>query len=56
MHALTVFKDPRALFALLKDTYSGWSEDKASKLAAAPTYYTAFSVTPFLLTTVAAPT
>lgn len=49
MDSLTVLKDPKALFALLKDTYADWSEDKASNLAAALAYYTAFSVAPLLL-------
>jgi membrane protein len=53
VQALTVFKDPRALFSLLKDTYSDWSEDKASRLAAALAYYTAFSIAPLLLITIA---
>ncbi len=53
MHGLAVFKDPRALLALLKEAYGDWSEDKASRLAAALAYYTAFSVAPLLLITIA---
>jgi membrane protein len=53
VHNLAVFKDPRALFELLKETYRDWSEDKASRLAAALAYYTAFSVAPLLLITIA---
>src|SRR5215207_1249297 len=49
MQALQLFKDPRALFAVLKETYSDWSEDKATRLAAALAYYTAFSIAPLLL-------
>ena len=46
MRGLTVFKDPRALFELLKDTYRDWSEDKASRLAAALACYITLSVAP----------
>jgi membrane protein len=53
MHGLAVFKDPRALLELLKEAYRDWSEDKASRLAAALAYYTAFSVAPLLLITIA---
>lgn len=49
MQGLDVLKNPRALFDLLKETYNDWSEDKASRLAAALAYYTAFSVAPLLL-------
>jgi len=34
---------------LLKSTFKEWNEDKASRLAAALAYYTAFSVAPLLL-------
>ena len=53
MDGLAVFKDPRALLELLKETYRDWSEDKASRLAAALAYYTAFSAAPLLLITIA---
>jgi len=53
MRESAVFKDSRALLELLKETYRDWSEDKASRLAAALAYYTAFSVAPLLLITVA---
>ena len=53
MDGLTVMKDLRALLVLLKETYRDWSEDKASRLAAALAYYTAFSVAPLLLITIA---
>ena len=49
MQGLELIKDPRGLFELLKETYSEWSEDKATRLAAALAYYTAFSVAPLLL-------
>ena len=44
---------PRAAFDLLKSTYSDWSEDKASRLAAALAYYTAFALAPLLLIAIA---
>ena len=44
---------PRAAFDLLKTTYSDWSEDKASRLAAALAYYTAFAIAPLLLIAIA---
>ena len=49
MAALTAsdFKD------LLKETFSEWSKDKASRLAAALSYYTIFSVAPLLIIAVA---
>ncbi|HZO24888.1 MAG TPA: YihY/virulence factor BrkB family protein [Chloroflexota bacterium] len=49
MQAFSLLKDPRALFGVLKETYSEWSEDKAARLAAALAYYTAFSIAPLLL-------
>jgi membrane protein len=48
-HGMKLVTDPRALFGLLKETYQDWSEDKASQLAAALAYYTAFSIAPLLL-------
>jgi membrane protein len=39
----------RKLFDLLKKTYKEWSEDKASRLAAALAYYTVFSIPPLLV-------
>ena len=38
---------------LLKLTYQGWKEDKASRLAAALAYYTIFSLAPMLLILIA---
>jgi membrane protein len=32
----------RTIWTLLKETFSEWSEDKASRLAAALAYYTIF--------------
>jgi len=49
MASLAALKDPRALLDIGKETYHDWSEDKASRLAAALAYYTAFSVAPLLL-------
>src|SRR5204863_3553052 len=49
MKGLAALTNPRTLFDLLKETYHDWSEDKASRLAAALAYYTAFSVAPLLL-------
>lgn len=34
---------------LIKETFSEWSEDKASRLAAALSYYTIFSIAPLLI-------
>ncbi len=36
-------------FALLKETYKDWNEDKAPRLAAALAYYTIFSIAPLLI-------
>lgn len=49
MPAAAVLKNPRELLDVAKETYHDWSEDKASRLAAALAYYTAFSVAPLLL-------
>jgi membrane protein len=38
---------------LLKSTYAEWSEDKASRLAAALAYYTILSLSPFLIVVLA---
>jgi membrane protein len=44
---------PRAFLALLKETASEWSDDKASRLAAALSYYTIFSISPLLIIAIA---
>ncbi|MGE3269357.1 MAG: YihY/virulence factor BrkB family protein [Chloroflexota bacterium] len=49
MSGMQVLTSPRMLFAMLKETYREWSEDQASRLAAALAYYTAFSIAPLLL-------
>ncbi|HEX3244953.1 MAG TPA: YihY/virulence factor BrkB family protein, partial [Chloroflexota bacterium] len=37
------------VFGLIKESFSEWQRDKASRLAAALAYYTAFSIAPLLL-------
>lgn len=44
------FKD---FIALVKETFSRWSEDNASRLAAALAYYTIFSLAPLLIIAIA---
>ncbi len=39
----------KSLFALTKESFSEWSEDRASRLAAALAYYTVFSLVPLLV-------
>jgi membrane protein len=41
------------IFDLLKETYAQWSDDNASRLAAALSYYTIFSLAPLLVVVVA---
>ena len=41
--------NPTEFFGLLKETYTDWSEDKCSRLAAALAYYTIFSLAPLLV-------
>ena len=41
----------KTVIELLKETYSEWSEDKVSRLAAAIAYYTAFSMAPLIILT-----
>jgi membrane protein len=41
------------MWGLLKKTFSEWSEDKAPRLAAALSYYTVFSLAPFLVVVIA---
>ncbi|MFN2289545.1 MAG: YihY/virulence factor BrkB family protein [Anaerolineae bacterium] len=45
--------DPDSAWSLLKETFSEWQQDKASRLAAALSYYTIFSLPPLLLIAVA---
>lgn len=48
-----VFPSLKAVFTLLKDTYTEWSADKAPRLAAALAYYTIFSLAPLLIIAIA---
>ncbi|MGB8982178.1 MAG: YhjD/YihY/BrkB family envelope integrity protein, partial [Anaerolineales bacterium] len=41
------------LMNILKLTYQGWKEDKASRLSAALAYYTVFSLAPLLVIVIA---
>lgn len=43
----------RAIWALLKETFLAWSQDKASRLAAALSYYMIFSIAPLLIIVIA---
>jgi membrane protein len=45
--------NPKTAFALTKDSAKAWSEDKASRLAAALSYYTIFSIAPLLVLAIA---
>jgi membrane protein len=42
-------KTLKAAWALIKQTFQGWSEDKAPRLGAALSYYTIFSLAPLLI-------
>lgn len=43
----------KAIWGLLQETYNEWSNDKASRLAAALSYYTIFSIAPLLIIVIA---
>ena len=43
----------KSIFALVKEAFVEWQEDKASLLAAALAYYTVFSITPLLVIAIA---
>jgi membrane protein len=45
--------NPKIIVELLKETWNEWQEDKASRLAAALAYYTAFSIAPLLVIAIA---
>jgi uncharacterized BrkB/YihY/UPF0761 family membrane protein len=49
-----MFKRIKNLPKLVKLTYLGWKEDNGSRLAAALTYYTVFSLAPMLIIAIAA--
>ncbi len=42
-----------SMFGLLRETFADWREDKASRLAAAMSYYMAFSLAPLLVVVIA---
>jgi membrane protein len=44
---------PKVIVELLKETFREWQEDKASRLAAALAYYTAFSIAPLIIIAIA---
>jgi membrane protein len=44
---------PKFFFSLVKETFAEWSRDKASRLAAALSYYTIFSVSPLFVIAIA---
>ena len=46
-------RTPKALVSLLKESASEWSADKASRLSAALSYYTIFSIAPLLVIAIA---
>ena len=39
----------KTVFSMLKQSAAAWSDDKASRLAAALSYYTIFSIAPLLI-------
>src|SRR5262245_50601093 len=43
----------KTVFELLKQTFNEWNADKAPRLAAALSYYTAFSIAPLLVVVIA---
>lgn len=45
--------NPKAVWALLKDSISEWLEDRAPRLSAALAYYTVFSLAPLLIIVIA---
>ena len=44
---------PKVIVELLQETFQEWQEDKASRLAAALAYYTAFAIAPLLIIAIA---
>ncbi|MBD2005350.1 MULTISPECIES: YihY/virulence factor BrkB family protein [Cyanophyceae] len=44
---------PKDIVGLLKETFTEWQEDKASRLAAALAYYTVFSLAPLVIIAIA---
>lgn len=43
----------KTFFSLLKETFDDWNKDRAPRLAAALSYYTVFSIAPFLIVVIA---
>lgn len=43
----------KSIFSLFKATFDEWNEDRAPRLAAALSYYTIFSIAPFLIVVIA---
>ncbi|MBE9017202.1 YihY/virulence factor BrkB family protein, partial [Chroococcidiopsidales cyanobacterium LEGE 13417] len=43
----------KTIISLLRETFTEWNEDKASRLAAALAYYTVFSLAPMLIIAIA---
>jgi membrane protein len=46
---LSLWRDPRAIWGLIRDSAYAWSEDRASRKGAALAYYMAFSLAPMLI-------
>src|SRR5947208_15673901 len=46
-------RDPKALWRLVRDAVSAWSDDYAPSMGAALSYYTVFSIAPLLLIVIA---
>jgi membrane protein len=49
LKAPPVWRDARAIWALIRDSAYAWSEDRASRKGAALAYYMAFSLAPMLI-------
>src|SRR5262245_55524844 len=49
----SIMKFLRNLFDMLKETIKEWNNDTAPRLAAALAYYTAFSIAPLLIISIA---
>ncbi|HZQ61796.1 MAG TPA: YihY/virulence factor BrkB family protein, partial [Casimicrobiaceae bacterium] len=47
--AKEVVASPRKLWALMRDSITGWIDDFAPSMGAAISYYTVFSIAPLLL-------
>lgn len=45
--------NPTAVWGLIRETFSDWSEDRAPRLAAALAYYTVFALAPLLIIVIA---